>query len=128
VELGPDSLALLGADSGVQRSKATTPPRLAIRPRENLSGSSQKGNRAIAVIGLPRLFEASVCSGLSENSNGAGPADPLHAIYGMPSRTPLLRAFAAGQRQRTTARWAPLLSLAVPCFMPQTCPKGASGL
>jgi hypothetical protein len=23
------------------------------------------------------------------------------------------------------ARWAPLLSLAVPCFMPQTCPKGA---
>jgi hypothetical protein len=52
--------------------------------------------------------------------------DPLHAIYGMPSRTPLLRAFAAGQVQSTTVRWAPLLSLAVPCFMPQTCPKGAS--
>jgi hypothetical protein len=53
--------------------------------------------------------------------------DPLHAIYGMLWRTPLLRAFAAGQGQSTTARWAPLLSLAVPCFMPQTCPKDASG-
>jgi hypothetical protein len=41
----------------------------------------------------------------------------------MPWRTPLLGAFAAGQGQSTTARWAPLLSLAVPCFMPQTCPK-----
>jgi hypothetical protein len=37
----------------------------------------------------------------------------------MPPRTLLLRAFAAGQGQSTTARWAPLLSLAVPCFMPQ---------
>jgi hypothetical protein len=52
---------------------------------------------------------------------------PLHAMDGMPSRTPLLRAFAAGQGQTTTARWALLLSLAVPCFMPQTCPKRASG-
>jgi hypothetical protein len=50
--------------------------------------------------------------------------DPLHAIHGTLSRTPLLRAFAAGQGQSTTARWAPLLSLAVPCCMPQTCPKG----
>jgi hypothetical protein len=41
----------------------------------------------------------------------------------MPSRTPLLRAFAAGQRQSTSARWAPLLSLAVPCSMPQMCPR-----
>jgi hypothetical protein len=39
-------------------------------------------------------------------------------------RTPLLRAFAASQGRSTTAHWAPLLSLAVPCFMPQTCPKG----
>jgi len=54
--------------------------------------------------------------------------DPLHAIYGIPWRTPLLRAFAAGQDQSTTTRWAPLLSLAVPSFMPQTCPKGAAGL
>ena len=45
----------------------------------------------------------------------------------MPWRTLLLPAFAAGQGQSTCARWAPLLSLAVPCFMPQTCPKGASG-
>jgi hypothetical protein len=44
---------------------------------------------------------------------------------GMPWRTPLLRAFAAGQGQSATVRWAPLLSLAVPCSMPQTCPKGA---
>jgi hypothetical protein len=57
-----------------------------------------------------------------------GIGDPLHAIYGTLSRTPLLPAFAAGQVQSTTARWAPLLSVAVPCFMPQTCPKGASGL
>ena len=41
----------------------------------------------------------------------------------MPWRTPLLRAFAAGQVQSATARWAPLLSLAVPCFVPQACPK-----
>jgi hypothetical protein len=52
----------------------------------------------------------------------------LHAIHGMPWRTPLLRTFAAGQGENTTVRWAPLLSLAVPCYMPQTCPKGASGL
>jgi hypothetical protein len=44
--------------------------------------------------------------------------DPLHAIHGMPWRTPLLRALAAGQGQSTAARWAPLLSLAVPCSMP----------
>jgi hypothetical protein len=50
--------------------------------------------------------------------------DPFHAIHGMPWRTPLLGAFAADQGQSTTARWAPLLSLAVPCSMPQTCPKG----
>jgi hypothetical protein len=55
-------------------------------------------------------------------------ADPLHAMDGMLWRTPLLRAFAAGQGQSTTTRWAPLLSLAVPCCMPQTCPKGAAGL
>jgi hypothetical protein len=42
---------------------------------------------------------------------------------GMPWRTPLLRAFAAGQGQSTTARWVPLLSVAVPFFMPQTCPR-----
>jgi hypothetical protein len=56
----------------------------------------------------------------------AGRADcptPLHAMYGMPWRTPLLRVFAAGQGQTTTARWAPLLFVAVPCFMPQTCPS-----
>jgi hypothetical protein len=53
-------------------------------------------------------------------------SDLLHAIRGMPWRTLLLGAFAAGQGQSTTVRWAPLLSLAVPCFMPQTCPKGAS--
>jgi hypothetical protein len=53
--------------------------------------------------------------------------DPLHAIYGMPWRTPLLRAFAAGQSQSKTVRWAPLLSLAVPCFMPQTCPRAPLG-
>jgi hypothetical protein len=54
-------------------------------------------------------------------------SDLLHAMHGMPWRTPLLRAFAAGHGQSPTARWAALLSLAVPCFMPQTCPKGASG-
>ena len=54
-----------------------------------------------------------------------GIGDPLHAIYGMPWRTLLLRAFAAGQGQSTTVRWVPLLSLAVPCFMSQTCPKDA---
>jgi hypothetical protein len=52
--------------------------------------------------------------------------DPLHAIHGMPWRTLLLRASAAGQGPSTTARSAPRLSLAVPCFMPQICPKGAS--
>src|SRR5215218_7187821 len=46
--------------------------------------------------------------------------DLLHAIHGTLSRTPLLRAFTAGQDQSTTARWAPLLSLAVPA----SCPKG----
>jgi hypothetical protein len=56
-----------------------------------------------------------------------GIGDPLHAIHGMPWRTPLLRAFAAGQGQITTARWAPLLSLVVPCFMPQICPRAPLG-
>jgi hypothetical protein len=121
VELGPDSLALLGADSGVQRSKATTPPRLAIRPRENLSGSSQKGNRAIAVIGLPRLFEASVCSGLSEDSNGAGPTDPLHAIYGTRPHSLLLLSVGAGQTGlRLTTRYRCCLLVS-----PGSCPKYA---
>jgi hypothetical protein len=41
----------------------------------------------------------------------------------MPWRTPLVCAFAAGQGQSTTVRWAPLLSLAVPCSVPQACPK-----
>src|SRR5215203_4357458 len=63
----------------------------------------------------------------SDVQHHARSSDPLHAIYGMPWRTPLLRAFAAGQGQSTTARWAPLLSLAVPCSMPHTCPKDASG-
>jgi hypothetical protein len=49
--------------------------------------------------------------------------DLLYAIDGMPSRTLLLRAFAAGQGQRIIARCEPLLSLAVPCFMPQICPR-----
>jgi hypothetical protein len=52
-----------------------------------------------------------------------GTADALHAIYGMPPRTLLLPAFAAGQSQITTDRSAPLLSLAVPSSMPQTCPR-----
>jgi hypothetical protein len=42
----------------------------------------------------------------------------LHAIHGTFWRTPLLRAFAAGQGQSTTARWAPLLS-------PASCPRHA---
>src|SRR5215208_1952889 len=45
---------------------------------------------------------------------------------GIPSRTLLLGAFAAGQGESATARCEPLLSLAVPCFMPQTCPKGSA--
>jgi hypothetical protein len=49
--------------------------------------------------------------------------DLLHAIHGTLWRTPLLRAFAAGQGQSTTARWVPRLSVAVPYFMPQTCPR-----
>jgi hypothetical protein len=52
-----------------------------------------------------------------------GIGDPLLAIHGMAWRTPLLRAFAAGQGQSATARWSPLLPLAVPWFMPQTCSK-----
>jgi hypothetical protein len=50
----------------------------------------------------------------------------LYAMDGMTWPTPLLRAFIAGQGQSTTVRWAPLLSLVVPFFMPHTCPKGAS--
>ena len=100
-----------------------SPPRRARRPCRNLSVCWQEGNRAIAVIGLPRLFEASVCSGLSEDSNGARPADPLHAIYGMRTRSLLLLSVGAGDRQITTDRSIPLLSLAVPCFMPQICPR-----
>jgi hypothetical protein len=123
VELGPVSLA--GSEPTVAFSgpRRPPPPRLARRPRRNLSGSWQEGNRAIAVVGLPRLFEASVCSGLSEDSNGAQGADPLHAIHGTPPRTLLLQAFAAGQSHMTTARVVPLLSPAVPWSMPQTCPK-----
>jgi hypothetical protein len=71
-----------------------------------------------------------VCAGADGRASAscATASDLLYAIHGMPWRTPLLPAFAAGQGQSTTARWAPLLSLAVPCFMPQTCPKGAYGL
>src|SRR5215207_8873410 len=53
--------------------------------------------------------------------------DPLHAMRGMPWRTPLLRAFAAGQGQSTTARWAPLLSLAVPASCPTHAPRAPLG-
>jgi hypothetical protein len=74
------SLALLGADSGVQRSKATTPPSpgQAAAPESIrfLAGGESRNRRNW----LPRLFAASVCSGLSEDSDGAQPADPLHAI------------------------------------------------
>jgi hypothetical protein len=54
--------------------------------------------------------------------------DLLDAIYGMPSQRLLLQPFAADQGRSANVRWAPLLSLVVPCFVPQTCPKGASGL
>jgi hypothetical protein len=50
-------------------------------------------------------------------------SDRLHAMDGMASRTPLLRAFAAGQRRITTARSIPLLSPTVPWLMPQPCPR-----
>ena len=46
----------------------------------------------------------------------------FHAIHGMPWRTPLLGAFAAGERGITTTRSLPLLSPAVPWLMPQPCP------
>jgi hypothetical protein len=41
-----------------------------------------------AVNGLPRFFEASVWCELSEDSNGAQPADPLHAINGIAAPIP----------------------------------------
>jgi hypothetical protein len=53
-------------------------------------------------------------------SNGP---DPLHAIHGMRTRSLLLLSVGAGDRQITTDRSIPLLSLAVPCFMPQICPR-----
>jgi hypothetical protein len=55
---------------------------------------------------------------------GPGTPDPLHAMDGMPWRTPLLQAFAAGQGQSTAIRWAPLLSLAVPASCPRHTPRG----
>jgi hypothetical protein len=51
------------------------------------------------------------------------PSDPLHAIYGMRTRSLLLPSVGAGHRQITTGCSIPLLSLAVPCFMPQICPR-----
>jgi hypothetical protein len=44
----------------------------------------------------------------------------------MPSRTLLLRAFAAGQDQSTTARWTPLLSLLSPASCPKHAPRAPS--
>jgi hypothetical protein len=56
-----------------------------------------------------------------------GIGDPLHAIDGTPLRTPLLGAFAAGQRGLTTTCSVPLLSSAVPWLMPQPCPGNYRG-
>jgi len=87
-------------------------------------GSGPSGRGRLRRFGLPGQGpDRSARHGNADQS-----PDPLHAIYGMPWRTPLLGAFAAGQGQSTTVRWAPLLSLAVPCSMPHTCPKGASEL
>jgi hypothetical protein len=89
--------------------------------RRTQQGSHGWAFALVAVIAWRFLRRKAV--GPSEADLGG---DPLHAIHGMPWRTPLLGAFAAGQGQSTTVRWAPLLSLAVPCVMPQTCPEGAS--
>jgi len=47
-----------------------------------------------AVIGLPRLFETYVCSGLVMASDGAQPADLLHAIEGPSGQAILVTQFA----------------------------------
>jgi hypothetical protein len=82
-------------------------------------------------LGKPLANEAqsgNVCASLRlVEPRGLGTPDLLHVIHGTPLRTPLLGAFAAGQREITTTRSVPLLSPAVPWLMPQPCPGKDEG-
>jgi Beta-lactamase len=71
--------------------------------------SGGKGLTALAVVSL---IEASELDLATTDRSVLGNDLPL---------------IGAGQGQSTTARWTPLLSLAVPCSMPQTCPKAPLG-
>src|SRR4029453_14575947 len=76
VELGTELgrfPSLLGADSEVQRPKATT-PRRARWPCRNLSVCWQAGNRSIAVIALLCLFEACLFRANQRTPTGGGSA------------------------------------------------------
>jgi hypothetical protein len=115
MESSPGFSGLLGADGAVQRSKATTPPRLPVRPRRNLHLYDHEGNRAIAVTSLPWSFEASVRSGLNMDSNEAQPPDPLHALQFRLLRHPrsAMCAQPTGLREVTViVRWIPLVTAA----------------
>jgi hypothetical protein len=54
---------------------------------------------------------------------GLAALDLLHAIHGTVLPSFLDRSVRAGENEIPTARPEPFLSLAVPCSMPQTCPK-----
>jgi hypothetical protein len=64
-----------------------------------------------------------MCSPTRSRSPDRSLLDLLHAIHGMPPRTPLLQSVGAAQSQITTARVEPPWSLAVPYSMPQRSPN-----
>jgi hypothetical protein len=94
-----------------------------VDPDDNAPECPQGLGRLLLLRGLFTRFIGVGASSFGKSIAKAPNRERLHAIHGMPSRTLLLRAFAAGQRQITTARSIPLLSPAVPWSMPQICPR-----
>jgi hypothetical protein len=74
-----------------------------------------------AVIGLPRLFETYVCSGLIMASGGAQPADLLRAIEGPSGQAMLATQFALVMGQVGIDRCGPPVSVVDPS-LPSTHP------
>jgi hypothetical protein len=113
---------MLGADGAVQRSKATTPPRLARRPRRKVSLFADQTGSPNRRNWLGCLFEASVRSGLI-NRYPMGPNPLTTACHGPqePSGSRDLAAdLGADAWLSTAADWGRLFR-AVPAS-PVACP------
>jgi hypothetical protein len=113
-------------DPRVTRSRTRLSEPGYVDPDDNVPECPQGLGRLL----LPRdLFTRFIGVGASSFGKSIAKApnrEHLHAIHGMPPRTPLLQSVGAAQSRITTARLKPLLSLAVPYSMPQTCPNSTS--